>query len=412
MTERFSDSNEVPFGFEELFFSRTDPAGIIQFGNSVFQRVSVYSWEELLNKPHKIVRHPDTPRAVFHALWQTIKSGAPIGAYVKNRAKDGRYYWVFAIVTPMDGGYLSVRLRPSSNLFRTIQQVYSELSAEERRDNLEPADSASRLLQRLGDLGFDSYEAFMAAALGKELAARNIELGLREDPTLAHFETLLASAQNVLQHSARIIAAYKKNEMVPINFHILASQLGQDGAAISVISDNYAVLSDEMRDILGQFVTAAEEVERAIRDSYFLIGTAQVQHELVDLFSAEADSAESAAEMDALSSQRTAYITKATASLQDIATKIGGFRHSYLEMNRLTAGLEVMRIICKVECARHTLVEDRADKLLNDLQVFQQLTAGALREIGSINRRIESETDALISEAEETSETGETAEAA
>lgn len=402
MTDLFIDPNEVPFEFNELFFTRTDTAGIIQSGNKVFQRVSIYSWEELLNKPHKVVRHPDMPRAVFYTLWQTIKSGEPIGAYVKNRAKDGRHYWVYAIVTPVKGGYLSVRLRPSSDLFRTVQQIYLKLSEEERRDKLEPADSAALLQQRLGELGFDSYQAFMAVALGQELAARNIHMGKSESPTLSHFEKLLSSAQSILQHSDHIISAYKKNEMVPINFHILASQLGQDGAAISVISDNYAVLSEEMRDILEKFVTSAKGVERAIRDSYFFIGTARVQHELVELFAAESDSSgssDNSTEMAALNAQRTEYLEKATASLHDIANQISGFRHSYLEMNRLTAGLEVMRVICKVECARHTCVEDRSDKLLGDLQVFQQLIAGALREIGGLNRTIEDRTNALIAEA-------------
>ncbi len=46
------------------------------------------------------------PRAVFWLLWDTIEKGEPVGAYVKNKAKDGRYYWVFAIVTPIEGGYL------------------------------------------------------------------------------------------------------------------------------------------------------------------------------------------------------------------------------------------------------------------------------------------------------------------
>ena len=137
------DQGESTFGFDELFFSRTDPAGIIRYGNSVFQRVSVYSWEELLGKPHKIVRHPDTPRAVFWLLWDTIKKGSPIGAFVKNKAKDGRYYWVFALVTPVDDGYLSVRLRPSSEFFDVVKALYPEFSDMERRENIEPADAAA-----------------------------------------------------------------------------------------------------------------------------------------------------------------------------------------------------------------------------------------------------------------------------
>jgi len=83
-------SDEISFAIEELFYSRTDQSGIILSGNSVFQRVSIYGWNELSGRPHKIVRHPDMPRAVFFLLWDTIKKGQPVGAYVKNRAKDGR----------------------------------------------------------------------------------------------------------------------------------------------------------------------------------------------------------------------------------------------------------------------------------------------------------------------------------
>lgn len=67
-----AEGGEVAFGDDEVFFSRTDPAGIIQDGNSVFQRVSGYAWAELAGKPHKIIRHPGTPRAVFRLLWREI----------------------------------------------------------------------------------------------------------------------------------------------------------------------------------------------------------------------------------------------------------------------------------------------------------------------------------------------------
>ena len=56
--------NEVPFTFEELFFSRTDWRGVILAGNSVFQRVSLYDWDELIQKPHNVIRHPDMPKGV------------------------------------------------------------------------------------------------------------------------------------------------------------------------------------------------------------------------------------------------------------------------------------------------------------------------------------------------------------
>ncbi|MFN3912194.1 PAS domain-containing protein [Hyphomonas sp.] len=392
-------SEESPFGFDELFFSRTDEAGIIRAGNAVFQRVSHYSWEELLGKPHKLVRHPDTPRAVFRLLWNTIKAGAPIGAYVKNRAKDSRHYWVFAIVTPIAGGYLSVRLRPSSDVFQIVQKVYPALAADERREKLDPDQSLARLSGQIQGLGFASYPEFMATALGRELAARNTALARPADKALRHLEALRDLAKNLLQNADRMEEAYKQNEIVPTNFRILASQLGQDGDAIGVISNNYVLLSDDMRSVLDLLMRAAHDIQRAIDDSYFLLAVARVQCEVVSVFRTEKDDESSAGEVERLDLQATDYLSRAKLSLMDIAEKTK-FRDYCLEMSRLATGLEVMRVVGKVECARHESVKERVDKLLSDLQTFQLTIAGALQEIGRINLSIEAETAALIKEAD------------
>ena len=145
---------EIPFPIDDIFFSRTNEKGHILFGNTVFQRISMYSWDELHRKPHSIIRHPDMPRAVFWLLWDTIEKGEPVGAYVKNMAKDGRYYWVFAIVTPIEGGYLSVRIKPTGPFLPLIAQEYAALAAVEKAHRLKPAESAIKLLARLAELGF------------------------------------------------------------------------------------------------------------------------------------------------------------------------------------------------------------------------------------------------------------------
>ena len=110
---------ESPFALSELFFSRTDLRGVIHSGNRVFTRVSGYTAAELAGRPHNIIRHPEMPRAVFELLWENLKADRPICAYVKNMAKDGSYYWVFASVYPVPGGYLSIRLKPTSAIFAT-----------------------------------------------------------------------------------------------------------------------------------------------------------------------------------------------------------------------------------------------------------------------------------------------------
>ncbi len=88
--------------------SETDKFGTITFVNDTFCKLAKYSREELIGKPHNIVRHPDTPKAVFKEMWETIKKGEIFQGIIKNRAKDGTPYWVIATV----GGVLDTDGKP------------------------------------------------------------------------------------------------------------------------------------------------------------------------------------------------------------------------------------------------------------------------------------------------------------
>ena len=245
-------ARESHFEIDELFFSRTDTRGIILSGNGVFQRVSKFGWDELVNKPHKIIRHPDMPKAVFFLLWDFLKKGKPIGAYVKNRAKDGSYYWVFAIATPAQDGFLSVRMKPTSELLAVVEAQYDALRDIERSKALSSAESAALLLDTLKGLGFASYDDFMSVAIGKEFAARNQALGRPRDPTIANFEAMLASSQVLLAETEAILACFQANRYVPLNLQVLSAQLGPDGRAIGVISEDYGRVSDEIQHRIGE----------------------------------------------------------------------------------------------------------------------------------------------------------------
>ena len=117
---------ERTFGVDELIVSKTDPRGVITYANDVFLRVSGYEMDEVVGRPHNLIRHPDMPRAVFQLLWDTLSSGRELFAYINNLAQDGAHYWVLAHVTPSYGpggrviGYHSNRRRPSP---RAVQQL-------------------------------------------------------------------------------------------------------------------------------------------------------------------------------------------------------------------------------------------------------------------------------------------------
>jgi PAS domain S-box-containing protein len=82
-------------------FSETDIFGVIIFANDAFCRASKYTLEELIGKPHNIIRHPDMPKQLFKLLWSTIEKGEVFRGVIKNKAKDGSHYWVNATLMPI-----------------------------------------------------------------------------------------------------------------------------------------------------------------------------------------------------------------------------------------------------------------------------------------------------------------------
>ena len=129
--------DEIKLNERAFLVSETDDKGVITFANDEFCEYAGYTIDELVGKPHNMVRHPDMPRAAFKDLWQTIKSGNKWHGFVKNRAKDGRYYWVFATVYPFtscDGskGYISCRRVISDMEREKYEKLYAEMRRGER----------------------------------------------------------------------------------------------------------------------------------------------------------------------------------------------------------------------------------------------------------------------------------------
>ena len=153
---------------DDFLVSKTDRKGRITYGNRIFIEYSGYSEAELLGKQHNIVRHPDMPRGVFKYLWDTVEARQECFAYVKNRSKDGGFYWVFANVTPSfdaDGqvdGYFSVRRKPRASALAVIRTLYQQMLAEEQRVGPKAACAASLALMNttLAQHGV-RYEAFI-----------------------------------------------------------------------------------------------------------------------------------------------------------------------------------------------------------------------------------------------------------
>ncbi|EKP0260236.1 methyl-accepting chemotaxis protein [Aeromonas sobria] len=128
--------HEVEVAENLQLVSTTDLQGDITYANPDFCRIAGYSLDEMIGQHHNMVRHPDMPKAAFADLWTNLKAGKPWRGIVKNRCKDGGYYWVDAYVTPIynDGevsGYQSVRCRPDPEHKKRASIMYSKLISNE-----------------------------------------------------------------------------------------------------------------------------------------------------------------------------------------------------------------------------------------------------------------------------------------
>lgn len=128
---------EVEFDEEYELVSTTDTRGVITYANDHFCDIAGYTKEELIGKNHNLVRHPDMPKAAFADLWSKLKAKQAWRGAVKNRCKDGRYYWVDAFVTPVYEanalvGFQSVRTVLKPEYRNRAEAFYSDINNGKR----------------------------------------------------------------------------------------------------------------------------------------------------------------------------------------------------------------------------------------------------------------------------------------
>jgi PAS domain S-box-containing protein len=306
------------FRIEELFFSTTDTRGVIRHGNEVFARVAGYDPQELYGAPHSVIRHPEMPRVVFQLLWETIEAGKTIAAYVKNLAKDGRYYWVMAVVMPCDDGYLSIRLKPSSGVFTIVQDLYATLLQVEQVVEIEPkqrqaAMQASRqeLERQLKSLGFATYEDFMQHALTLEISCRQKAMAGAHDSDPVHLNRQMAGFQKLvaLQHQCKkvdtelqavfdrldefkamnvkfteksqsILQSADSIRCLSINATIAAHRLGNRAATLNVVAESLGAVANDSQLVISQLSERMSAVVSTLSHLIFDVAATKLQSEV------------------------------------------------------------------------------------------------------------------------------------
>ncbi len=262
--------------------SATDLKSRITYCNPAFVEVSGYARDELMGQPHNLIRHPDMPAEAFRDMWQTLESGEPWTALVKNRRKNGDHYWVRANVTPVlergqRVGYMSVRTRPAREEVQAAEALYARMRQEAaagqaqvrlHRGELRLPGLRARVLRSL-DWGLGARVAATALALGAASAGTAVLLVGQVPapwPMLAALAVSAAGAAWLRQAAVRPLreatAVARRMCAGDLTQHLPARRLdevGQLARSLSQLNVNLqAIVGDVRREVEGMTLASRE----------------------------------------------------------------------------------------------------------------------------------------------------------
>jgi len=279
---------ERTFTEHQQLVSTTDLNGTITYANPEFCEIAGYSLEELVGQHHNIVRHPDMPTAAFKDLWEKLKRGDSWRGMVKNRCKNGDYYWVDAYVTPLlkDGkisGYQSVRALPSNEQKAQAQKLYDKLNNNKPITDLHSNTSLKRvagvvcviaaLLLNVLLIGNTASIAILLGCL--------ILLLLIFTEELVRIPNYLTKAKVTFESPSRQIYLGKgllnlltyPSELYKARIKTVLGRSNDSGKRLVKLADELAQTSNDMfsgiqeeSDHIGQFATAITEMSTTISD--------------------------------------------------------------------------------------------------------------------------------------------------
>jgi aerotaxis receptor len=360
------------------------------------------------------------PRAVFKLFWKTIQSDRPIAAYVQNLAADGSYYWVLAFAFPIEDGYLSIRLKPSSPLFEAARRIYGQVLTEEREKD--PDAATTLLLSLLRQAGFESYEQFMVAATIAELGARD-DAQIERESTLAESKrsgggatdaiaaVSAAASASYRQAFARVVEFAAANKLIQeksaylldcfhdlnflsLNMSVLAAKIGNLAAPLGVIATEFSTLSAQIEKLMTGFSESAAALDQGISRCSLNLASLKIQNDVVDFFvreslaKVESGSASIEQAFDGIRANRKAFLDLTTSSQVEASTELERFKQvlgvlqgSAAEIRRSTNGLEVIRQMAWAESARIDSIKQSFAAFINDMQKYIDILRSTSHEI-------------------------------
>lgn len=332
----------------EILYSRSDSDGLIRCVNEAFVRFSGYPAVDLLGKSYRILRDPQTPGAIYDLLWRRLDSRQPAATYLCNRARSGDSHWMFAIVLPLNGGFISLHLPPMAGIFTDIPEIYRESVAREAEDRADP-DRNTRTLRRLAlARGFPGYDSFVACALAQECAARGL-LAPANDPRRRGLSAMTESLTLGLQGQVGLIRSFEALQLISNNMQIVASRLEPSGGPVSAIAENYRSssmgISRRLQAFVGHDGGLCELAAGALSHVLIMLGAMR-------MLRAVGAGMAGGAECPLLEAAEPVLARAAQQAIGETIVASARVSRAGAEIRRHMLALDTIRVLGRVECCR------------------------------------------------------------
>ncbi|HEX5364340.1 MAG TPA: methyl-accepting chemotaxis protein [Gallionella sp.] len=295
----------------EYIVSKTNLKGQITYVNRPFLEISGYTEEELLGQPHNMIRHPDMPEGAFADLWKTLQSGKPWRGMVKNRCKNGDYYWVDANANPFwkDGqivGFMSLRTKPTRAQVEAAEALYRRFREGTARGLTVREGAAVRTgllggIARLGKMGIKARASIASVLLVASLGW----LGYGADASL---RPVLVGAGVALTAYIWWLLAHKI--LHPLQEGVRSCQMVSSGNLILEIEEEF---SGEIGHLMHAIKTMAMNAESIVAD---------VSYASASIGVSSSEVATTAQSMSSDINAQAASVEQTSASVEQISASI------------------------------------------------------------------------------------------
>jgi aerotaxis receptor len=421
------------FPVDQTLVSVTDLKGRITYCNPAFVEVSGYTTAELMGQPHNMVRHPDMPEEAFRDLWETIKSKQPWTGLIKNRRKNGDYYWVRANATPMvDGdhitGYLSVRTSPSRESILAAENLYAKMHAEAKsgrkvtclfRGQVVRQDALGYLQRLLKPGALTKLVLVQIVLISIVLAAIGLGLPFAGVVALAAFLAALTVwstwAMTIAPLSALVVdanhlAAGDLSHKVTVNSDGPIRQLQQ---AMMQTSVNLRTVVSDVRQEIDQFSIAVQEIadgnqDLSSRTESQASSLEETAASMEQIYGTVQQSAASAKRGSQLAHDTSSVTTRSNESVVSVAASMDAISQSsnrITEIIQLIEGVafqtNILALNAAVEAARAGEQGRGFAVVAAEVRALAQRTTAAAKEIRQL---ITESTDRIATGGEQTNE--------